>query len=277
MNIIVDSGASRSKWIFCDNEFNVIEICEHSGINPTSNPKSLEVLHEILGLQSSSINKIYFYCAGTGDQKSRENLHKEIEKFSSEATITIETDLLAACRATLTTKPSIICILGTGVHACVYEENYISEKSVSLGYLFDEYGSGYSLGKQVLKDYFHQRMSMEDLPLFEQNYKKPHNSMLQEIYEFSQPNYRIANYSRFLSKCSKSYRKKVTNSIFNQLLIDRLLPLDCGRKLPIHFVGSIAFHFKNEIMQVLEKQDRTIGLVLSDPLDGLLKYHKING
>ena len=47
-------------------------------------------------------------------------------------------------------------------------------------------------------------------------------------------------------------------------------------KVPVHFVGSIAFYLKDELTEILTEYGIQIGNVLRRPIDGLIAYHVLN-
>ena len=45
-------------------------------------------------------------------------------------------------------------------------------------------------------------------------------------------------------------------------------------KLPIHFVGSVAFGFKDVLADLCKSYQLELGRVIKNPMEGLIKYHK---
>jgi hypothetical protein len=54
------------------------------------------------------------------------------------------------------------------------------------------------------------------------------------------------------------------------------MQFDNCTKVPVHFVGSIAFYLKDELEQVLNSYGIQLGNVLRRPIDGLIAYHILN-
>lgn len=46
--------------------------------------------------------------------------------------------------------------------------------------------------------------------------------------------------------------------------------------MPIHFIGSVAFGFKDVLKDMCDSYELQLGRVLKNPMDGLVKYHKEN-
>jgi hypothetical protein len=43
--------------------------------------------------------------------------------------------------------------------------------------------------------------------------------------------------------------------------------------MPINFVGSVAFGFKDVLKEMCNYYELQLGKVLKNPMDGLIKYH----
>ena len=48
---------------------------------------------------------------------------------------------------------------------------------------------------------------------------------------------------------------------------------DC-KKIPLHFIGSIAYYLKDELNEALKTRGMILGRILKKPKDGLILYHK---
>jgi len=44
-------------------------------------------------------------------------------------------------------------------------------------------------------------------------------------------------------------------------------------RMPIHFTGSIAFHFELQLRKVIEEQNLILGNIERAPMKGLTRYH----
>ena len=45
------------------------------------------------------------------------------------------------------------------------------------------------------------------------------------------------------------------------------------QKVKVYFVGSIAFYFEKELYDVAKELNVTIGSVVKQPIDGLMRYY----
>jgi len=45
--------------------------------------------------------------------------------------------------------------------------------------------------------------------------------------------------------------------------------------LPVSFVGSVAWHYQDELREAAERLNFHLGSILKTPLAGLVRYHKL--
>jgi hypothetical protein len=52
------------------------------------------------------------------------------------------------------------------------------------------------------------------------------------------------------------------------------MQFELATKVPVSFVGSIAFYLQDELKKALERNDLILGIILQKPIDGLVKFHQ---
>jgi hypothetical protein len=52
------------------------------------------------------------------------------------------------------------------------------------------------------------------------------------------------------------------------------MQFELATKVPVHFVGSIAWFLREELKMVLERNDLITGVIRQRPIDGLVEFHK---
>ena len=194
MILIAESGSTKCDWIGIGNDNTVQTQFQTVGINPMilDSAAILNILNsqkELIDLKLK-IKKIKFYGAGCGTVETDHKIKILFKNFFTEATdIEIKGDLDAAVEAA-TTKPGIVCILGTGSNCCFYDGNKIIQKNPSLGYTLGDEGSGNAIGKSVLKGYFNQLMPEALQAKFKKNFNPQLEFVLIDvqllIYKFYQ-------------------------------------------------------------------------------------------
>jgi len=214
---IIDSGSSVSKWAICDSSYKLVNSFNLKGINPTSNPQSIKYFEGIPDEFKQAIQELYFYGSGVSTPDSilkiNDSLKEHLPKLE---TVEIQNDLLAACRAVSHNEESYVVILGTGTNACYFDGSKIGKKLPSLGYLFDDYGSGYHIGREVIKRYFYKNMGQEDTKLFESLYGNDRDAIINPLYQSTKPNSIIAGYTKMLAQSSPEFRAQVCKHTFDR-------------------------------------------------------------
>ncbi len=275
MIAIIDSGSSICKWIICDKNCNEIDSFNLPGINPTSNPPSVQYIESVPEKYKNNVEEAYFYGSGVNTPESKriikDNLCKHLNKLNK---LEIKNDLLAACRAVSPDRESYVVILGTGTNACYFDGKNIGIKLPSLGYLFDDYGSGYHIGREIIKRYFYKNMDPVDVKLFEELYGSKRDNIINPLYETNNPNSKIAAYTKMLSQSSQKLRDEICTHTFDRFFRNKIKPIAHNTDLEINFIGSIAFHFKQELEDSCIRNGYKLGTVLKTPLNQLLKYHQ---
>lgn len=61
---------------------------------------------------------------------------------------------------------------------------------------------------------------------------------------------------------------------FDEFINKNMMNYSDVKHLPIHFTGSISYHFKEQLTVSLQKNNLKMGNVLKQPMEGLIKYFK---
>lgn len=279
MILIADSGSTKCDWLLTDSNGNVIQNQKTPGINPVM--FTLDEIKERVGLASDilmyadRITHVYFYGAGCGLDGNQELMRVGLLEFYADARIEVQSDLVAAVRATAN-EPSIVCILGTGSNSCYYDGNTIYFGFDSLGYSVMDEASGNYFGKQLLKDFFYKRMPPNIAKQFALNYNVTTEEILLHLYKKPMPAKFLASFAKFIFEVglSEVYIQRLLEKGFNELVEYQFKLWPNYQKLPIHFIGSIAYYAKDILQNTLVSKNMTIGNILRTPLQGLYNYHK---
>jgi len=279
MILISESGSSNTDWILWDEQTNQSSNFQSKGLNPFF-VDSTDVAETIKSLFSNdeldAINSIYFYGAGCGNQESQNIIENGFEMVCPKAEIEISHDLLAAARALCGTKPGIACILGTGSNSCVYDGKNIITESVSFGFIMGDEGSGNHMGRQLLKTIFTNKAPENILKAFKLSY--PHldlSKLLNQLYHTSSPNRFLASFSPFIKAHHRDpYIRDLIESSFDQFCDFFIFDFIEKYDYPIHFLGSIAWNYKTELINRLKYHELNYGKIIKSPIEDLLQYHK---
>lgn len=282
MILLADSGSTKCDWALIDSDANILFRTTTAGLNPNITSKdelekrivSNENLREFFdaGLQ------IDFFGSGCGAPKSRGLLEEVLNNLFSKSHITVKEDTVGAVLA-VTSKPGIICILGTGSNSCFFDGENIHHPIASLGYvLMDEAGANF-FGKQLINDFYYKRMPENIAKEFQAEYDLSPDEILKNLYKKPLPGVYLASFSKFIfekntRRLDEPYFSNLIKDSLEVFIKNRILTFENVTNYPIHFVGSISFYSKKFIEESFEKYGLQLGNVVRYPIDGLIDYYK---
>ena len=274
--LLADSGATKTEWRLLGAKRSKSFFT--AGISPYH--MDIQQIYELLKneLPSSVLKKpvkeIYLYGTGCKTTSKANIVKKSLLRIFPDAEIHVTHDLMGAAIASSAEKPGIVCILGTGSNSCEYNGKKIVFNSPGLGYVLGDEGSGAYLGKKVLTHFLYQQFDKALMDAFEEQFQTNKEKILHQVYKEPNPNRYLASFSVFLSAHRRHYIieniiEDGLRDFFNQHLNRYKSRFD----VPIHFVGSISFHFKDKIAELCNNYGFTLGQVMQQPMNGLVDYH----
>ena len=280
MNLVIDSGSTKADWRLIKSE--TIENLETLGLSPVLHSQAFidQTIKGIFEENSSipeSINHIYYYGTGCWDKTRKGIIKSGFEKTFPEAAIEVENDLLGAARATCGNKPGIVAIMGTGSNSCLYDGRDITGQVENLGYLLGDEGSGGDLGKALLQAYFYKELPPPLLQALDPFFPEGKTTLLNNLYKTERPNAYLASFTKFIAE-HKEYPiiQQLIETSFANFFDRHLRKYNKHQQWPIHFVGSIAYYFRDFIQKLLEERQMRLGLIIKKPIDYLVKFHSSN-
>jgi len=277
--IIADSGATKCQWTIVQN--NKRQSISTMGISPyfLSTENIAAILEKAFSkkVKTDKINAIYFYGTGLSNPDNVKSLKKALRLVFKNAKLDIQTDLVAAARATCQTENGIACILGTGSNTGYYNGKKIVKNSPGLGYVLGDEGSGAYLGKKVLQYFLYQTFDEELMICFSKKYNLDRSQILNKIYREPLPNRYLASFAVFLSEHRGHYMiENIIEDGLNDFFYTHLNKLNESWLYPIHFTGSVAYAFRDVIKQLALVYEMELGKITKSPMEGLVAYHKNN-
>lgn len=273
MDLIIDGGSSHSRWVTVDNN-SQLDSQTLDGINPLSNKASDAIILDYNSPYIENIQSVYFYGSGMSSEEIKINTISLLSSKFPNASISVESDIIAACKAVSHDTESIVSILGTGVNTVLYKDQKVTQSIKSLGHLIAEEGSGYNIGRLVVKYYLRNRMSTHDENTFTQMYLEENNDLITKIYTHQNPKFYVAQFSKFLNVSSIELKKEILNKNFMSYIKNHVTAIDNYQNYKINFVGSIAYRFEQELRVILKEYSLESDLIIDDPMDRLIEYHR---
>lgn len=278
MTLIADSGSTKTTWRVAERSDQIIPT---QGINPFQQNEE-EICHilqnELLPALTpitKQLNDIYFYGAGCTPEKTplvARALHKTI---SSTTTLHVESDILGAARGLCGHKSGIVAILGTGSNSCYYDGTHTHTGIPALGYILGDEGSGAYIGKRLVGDILKRQLPEDIIQAFFNEIQETQASIIQKVYRAPLPNRFLASLSPF---CARHRQHPAIHALildcFQQFFQRNILhaPWPTSERT-IHFVGSIAHYYSQELTTAAEQYGYQVGNIKQSPMEGLTTYH----
>lgn len=277
MILIADSGATKTDWRMVDN-YGVAEQVATAGINPQY--LDTDKIYTIIAggllphLKEKGPSVIYYYGAGCSSPERNQRVESALRKAFPDPDIYVDHDLLGAARALCGHEPGIACILGTGSNTCLYDGKDIKDNVPSLGFLMGDEGSGAYLGKMLIRAYLYRELPDELAQSLKNTYNLTKDGILDSTYNSDMPSTYLATFARFIHEKRKHpVIHAMIYENFSKFFEHHVCKYDNFTNLPIHFVGSIAYHFSDTLKQVVKKYGANIGRIITSPSEGLIQYH----
>ena len=281
MILITDGGSTKCDWILLDKSGDVLLKTRTKGLNPAVVPEE-NVRDRILANQDLQpyVNKVTvvdFYGAGCGTKTPIMMLKKILTEIFPLAKVSVNEDMVAAVYAA-TTKPGIVCILGTGSNSCYFDGANVYNGIESLGYSLMDEASGNYFGKRLIRDYFYKKMPTQLALEFEKRFNLDPDEIKNHLYKRHNPNMYLASFAEFIftSKEVNGYFYKLITEGMLKFIEYRILCFKESQNVPIHFIGSIA-HFSEDIIKdCMKPYNLELGNIIRRPIDGLIDYYRQN-
>ncbi len=276
MIIIADCGSTKCDWLLLHGGRD--QTLENTvGFSPffhtTEEIKSIVVEQLLPKLSADEVEEIFFYGTGVHDEHRAEIVAAALRQVFTKAKIEVEHDLLGAARATCFHEAGICCILGTGSNSCYYDGKNIIDNVPSLGWLIGDEGSGTHLGKALLRAKFYRELPADLEMAFNSAYPEGQDAIKDRVYEKGANAY-LATFTQFLGDHLKHpFVKKLVDGCLGEFLDRHVLKYKGHQHVPIHFVGSIAHHFQDNLAKCLEDRKLTLGTVVRKPIYPLADFH----
>ena len=274
--LLADSGSTKTEWKVIDGSEPSTSVFS-GGINPyfLNTEQISELLkREVILPGDPKFDGIFFYGTGCNSESKNTVVRKAIGDFADAKFIFIGTDLLGAARSLCQDQQGIACIIGTGSNSCYYDGREIKANVSPLGYILGDEGGGAVLGRKLVSAVLKKQVPLQVRELFLGTYKLTPQEILESVYMKPFPN-------RFLGQFAKFYNenihipelREILSTSFDEFIVRNILQYPESGFLPVHFTGSIAFHFRNILEESIIKYNLKLGDVTLSPMNNLVKFH----
>lgn len=283
MILITDGGSTKCDWIAIDAKGKQTEDkIRTKGLNPAivAEKKLNKIIRksdELMAI-ANDVTHLYFYGAGCGTEKPNQLLKSILESYFTNAVVEVREDTYAAVRACINSndEAAVVCILGTGSNCSYYDGKELEQRVTSLGFILMDDASGNYFGKQLIRDYYFNKMPDTIRVAFAHKHNLEADFIKYNLYKQTNPSAYLADHAEFMfiNKDSEYISNIITKGIrlfAENMILQYKEELETG--IPVHFAGSIAFFAQSEIKEVAEELGFKVGNFVRRPIDGLVAYH----
>ena len=278
MILIADSGSTKTDWCLVEHG-EVLQQIFTKGTNPFFQSEE-EISNEIATallpqLQASELDAVYFYGAGCAFPDKIETVRRAILRhLHVKEQVEVSTDMLAAARSLCGHHAGIACIMGTGSNSCYYDGGKIVQNVSPLGFILGDEGSGACLGKLLVGDILKNQMTPELKEKFLSQFNLTPADIIDRVYRKPFPKRFLASLSPFLAQNLNEpcVHNLVLNS-FKSFLKRNVMQYDYTSH-EVHFIGSVAYYYKDVLAQAADEMGIRLGTILKSPMEGLIAYHR---
>ena len=276
MILIADSGSTKTEWREVTDGVAGRSYIS-SGINPffVTGEEIVSLLRkEIPDMEGSTASRIFFYGTGVSSAAKAEIVRGALFSFFGTGELFIGSDLLGAARSLCQTDPGIACIIGTGSNSCYYDGKAIVSNVSPLGYILGDEGGGAVLGRKLVSGVLKKQLPGIVIENFFKAYPYTPAGILDNVYNMPFPNRFLGQFTRFIAdNIHVPELQAIITSSFDEFMIRNVLQYPEARKFPVHFTGSIAYHFRPFLEELLTKYRLQSGLFTLTPMENLVRYH----
>lgn len=271
--LIADSGSTKTSWCVTDGETRRMFITQ--GINPyqQTEEEMMAALQRELVPEVRYAEEIRFYGAGCTAEKIPVVASALRRTIATGARIHVGSDMLGAARALCGRSAGVVCILGTGSNSCLYDGEQLVENVSPLGYVLGDEGSGAYIGKRLVGNCLKRQFSEQVCRLFSEETGITAASIVNKVYREPFPNRYLASLSPF---CARHRDLPEINAFlkdcFREFFVRNVMLYPC-KDVPVHFIGSVAWSYQDELTSVAAELGFHIGQIEQSPLEGLIQFH----
>ena len=279
MKLVVDSGSTKSDWGFFNTPYD-LKVFKTQGMNPLhihGDELKTIISHELLDknpdIKPDQVKELFFYGSGCANNTICSQMENILKDYFPNASITVDSDMLGAARALCGNSEGVACVLGTGSNSCLYNGSTVKDQVPSLGYILGDEGSAAALGRRLINDCFKRQLPENVCKEFIEKYSLTKDIVIENVYRKPMANRYIANFATFLiDKRDIPEVHKLLVQCFSDFFTRNVISYH-KPWMPVHFVGSLANSFSDELREAADSLGMTIGKIVTSPMEGLVEYH----
>lgn len=275
MRLFFDSGATKCDCIVLDGAGHCVRHLTGQGINASymTDEGMSEVFRELRAAFpcDARFESVLFSGAGCGNAANADRVRAQLLRHFACRSAEVVSDLEGSCRLLAPDGEALVAILGTGASACRSLNGTVACQAPSLGFWLGDEGSGTYLGKLLIQKYLKGEMPARVRSCFEQEFSLDRAAILQRVYRDANPNIFLSSFAIFIAEHQKDdFFGNLLRNAFTDFFENQVCAIDHYQGLPLHLMGSVAYHFQDVICSAAAPYNVAVGTVSASPLSFLL-------
>ncbi len=276
--LIADSGSTKCDWQLLDASGKELLEFHTMGFNPyfhtADKVEEVMTAHADVQAIGAEITHVYFYGAGSSSAPLCAIIEEGLQRVFGSAQVHVGHDLTGAAYSTYDGRPGVTCIIGTGSNSCHFDGQTVSEEVPALAYILGDEASGSWHGKKLLAAKLYHRLPEAVDRDFDATYGLSKDDIIDRVYREEDPNVFLASFMTFIGKHrAEPMFKAWLIEGFRAFLDVHVKCFEGWKEQPVHFIGSVAYHFQEELRAACAEDGMEVGSIIKKPIDGLASYH----
>lgn len=276
--LIADSGSTKCDWMLIDELGEPLMEFHTMGFNPYFHDANMveDKMRESSEAMkiAGDVAQVYFYGAGSSSAPLCAIIQEGLQRIFKNAMVHVGHDLDGAAYSTFSGVPAITCIIGTGSNSCYFDGNQTIEKVPALAYILGDEASGSWFGKRLLSMHLYHKLDPIVDKDFTETFGFSKDDIVNRVYKEPNANVFLASFMTFIGRHQEIPQIiSLLEEGFQAFIDVHVKCYDNYREVPVHFVGSVAYHFQDVLRHVCERESIQVGQIIKRPIDGLAQYH----
>ena len=279
MLLIADSGSTKCDWMLLK-ENEEAQSFSTMGFNPYFHNEAVisNAIRQNTELCefAPQVTMLFLYSAGCSSKELKLVVERALRSVFVNANIYVDHDLVGAAFATWDENPAITGILGTGSNSCYFDGDILKQANsgLGLGYILGDEGSGSYYGKLLCKKFLSNSLPEEIHSVLLNDYKLSRDVIVENVYMKPHANVYLASFMKVLSDNKElPWVIDIVDKGMEEFFMSNIACYKNYQRVPVHFIGSIAFHFEDNLRRVAQKLGIQVGTIIKKPIFGLVNYH----
>jgi N-acetylglucosamine kinase-like BadF-type ATPase len=275
--LVADSGSTKTDWRLIENGA-VAVACETKGFNPMFTDHDY-IVREILSNTDlaplkGAVDQIHYFGAGCSSQERKNIVVDALASVFGSCRINVDHDMMGCAIALCQGEPGIANIIGTGSNSCYFDGKSELISHHGLGHILGDEASGSYFGKRLVAYFLYGLMPSHLSDSFFNTYGTTKEIALQKVYREPLANVYLASHAGFLSAHrGEPFIEQLIRKGLVEFVETNVQSYPQHKSIPIHFTGSIAYHFRDVLMEVLSEKKLMCGSIIQKPIIGLCEYY----